>query len=467
MAQNSAQRTRDQLLRAGWTTEQIDEERSHYPRSSGQNHPVPSVASGSYCSYSTSVQSQSVGSQSNHPSVRNTEEPREYISYSANIVQPQPVYAAGNTNLPDYSSGVHTVHSSDLRAASIVDPREVQAQGYGNAAIVYAAAQSATRHFVDDQAHGQHQGYYPLERQGSIRPGTVGTPVGIEQLKTEIPGAKAIPYRGTRDDPGERPYGIWPDSPWDSGYSPTFTGKNCNEGCVANLWEGVWRDETEEQVCLLFDHVDFYRLAYITTVHRGTVERPGFTEFSKETQDYKIINSLNDIVKILNIAGRPPGFERISQRRPGNGFTCQQVSDLLSILANKENPNRGNAFGQVLAWANSGDLSPKRVLRNVPESIVKYYGFQNHEALADKRFRWEWLIKSFLYKEDPNPDHAHWYIEGPSKGKKVRKPSESDSRTKRSTSSNTVSSDHSRRPIAFPSQDSHKPRNKRHQAEEH
>ncbi|KAJ8068438.1 hypothetical protein OCU04_003994 [Sclerotinia nivalis] len=346
---DSALWTRAQLLEKQWRPDQIDEARRLYPRPSSPSHPVESVASGDYYSYNTTLQSQSVGTQSNHPSVNygqslgsviNTEEPRGYTSYPASIAQPRPVRATGNTDFPDYDSGPHTVNSSDL-CPSVIDPREARACGYGEAANAYAVKKSETRDYVHDQARGRDQGFYLLERQGSIRPGTVGTPVGIVQLQTEIPGAKAIPYRGTRDDPGEGPYGIWPTEPWDSGYFPTFKGKKLNKGCVVDLWRGVWQDEKEEQVCLLFDHVDFYRLAYITTVHRGTVERPGFTEFSEEIGDYKTVNKLDDIVRILNNAGRPPGFGGISQKRPDNGFTYQQVSDLFSILANKRNPNRG------------------------------------------------------------------------------------------------------------------------------
>lgn len=264
------------------------------------------------------MQSQSVGPQSNRPSVINTEKPGEHPSYAANILQTQPVYAAGNTDLPEYSSGIHTLDSSDLRATSIIDSREVQAHAYGVDAINYAAAQSAARSFVDDQAHGQHQGYYQLDRQDSIGPVTVGTPVGMEELQTEIPGTNAIPYKD-----GEGPYGIWPNSPWHSGYSPTFTGKNYNEGCVADLWEGVWRNEKEEQVCLLFDHVDFYRLAYITTVHRETVKRLGSTESSRETKHRKTANSLNDIVEYSTW----PGDHQDSKEKAKEG---QRTASLIS-----------------------------------------------------------------------------------------------------------------------------------------
>ncbi|EDN93170.1 predicted protein [Sclerotinia sclerotiorum 1980 UF-70] len=159
------------------------------------------------------------------------------------------------------------------------------------------------------------------------------------------------------------------------------------------------------------------------------------------------------------MAGRPPGFEGKSQRRPENGFTYQQVSDLLSILADRGNPNHVKAFDWVLDWAYSDDLSPKKVLRNVPEYIVNHYGFRNRDALADKRFRWEWLIESFLYKEDRNPENTHWYIEGPSKDKKD-KASES-SGSKRDTDSSTHRSDHSRRTLGSSSHQSGKPPRKK------
>ncbi|KAF7865735.1 hypothetical protein EAF04_005901 [Stromatinia cepivora] len=468
---SSALWTRAQLLDKQWRPDQIDEARRLYPRPSSPTHPVQSVASGDYYSYNTSLPSQSVGLQSNHPSVNygqslglviNTVEPRGCTSYPESIAQPRPVRATGNTDLPDYASGVHTINSNDLRA-SVIDPREAQTYGYGEAANAYAATKSKTRDYVHDQAHGRDQGFYLLERQGSIRPGTAGTPVRIEQLQTEIPGAKSIPYRGTKKDPGEGPYGIWPTEPWDSAYFPTFRGKKLNKSCVVDLWKDVWQDEKQEQVCLLFDHVDFYRLAYITTVHRGTVERPGFWEFSEEIGDYETVNKLDDIVKILDNAGRPPGFGGISQKRPDNGFTYQQVSDLFSILANKKNPNRGKAFSQVLNWVNTHEFSPKRVLRNVPETIVRYYGYSYQDALANKRFRWEWQIESFLYKEDLNPKKARWFIEGPSKDKKDE-PSGSGAPGKHSAHS---SSRHSRHSHTSTSHHSHKPPHKKRQTEEY
>lgn len=152
----------------------------------------------------------------------------------------------------------------------------------------------------------------------------------------------------------------------------------------------------------MFDHVDLYRLAYITTVHLGSVERPDtIVEGMVAAGGGDLINWLRDIVAILNEAGRPPGFGGVSHRRP-EAFTEEQVRALFAIMANKGNINRGKAFQILEGWVWLSGWSPRLVLRNVPETIVSHWKHSYQTALTDRALRWDWRIKEFIYEETVN-----------------------------------------------------------------
>ncbi|THV51383.1 hypothetical protein BGAL_0112g00030 [Botrytis galanthina] len=277
------------------------------------------------------------------------------------------------------------------------DPQEVQDYGTLEAAHNYAQRQSNTRDFVESQ----RQISPPSRAPSSIHPQSTGSPATWEQLHTEIPGAKYIPLKDK-----EPPYGTWSTVPWDSGYNPGFQkAYPHNEGPVADLWRDTWQGQEgceEERICLMFDHVDLYRLAYITTVHLGSVERPDtIVEGMVAAGGGDLINWLRDIVAILNEAGRPPGFGGVSHRRP-EAFTEEQVRALFAIMANKGNINRGKAFQILEGWVWLSGWSPRLVLRNVPETIVSHWKHSYQTALTDRALRWDWRIKEFIYEETVN-----------------------------------------------------------------
>ncbi|KAI9640982.1 hypothetical protein NHQ30_010825 [Ciborinia camelliae] len=233
--------------------------------------------------------------------------------------------------------------------------------------------------------------HQPWNKDPSNSPSVSGVVTTAADLNAAIPGSECIPTNS-----GELPYGEWDPEPWESTYDPE---ENDNK-LVVDLWgkpDRVWRDNHEEQVCHMFDHVDLCRLAYITTTLFGTVEEPE-----------QLLNTLNDIVTIFNMAGRPPGFLKTTKMRPANGFTEKQVSDLFYILASFDNPHREKAFCSALTWLYSVRLSARKVLRGVPEAIMDYFGYTtNLEARAATRLNWAWRINKFIYDEDSS---GEWFV---------------------------------------------------------
>ncbi|KAF7935397.1 uncharacterized protein EAE97_008304 [Botrytis byssoidea] len=363
--------TYDEYRRANWSRNEII---------SGAAGPVlgriplegePSLASGDHHSYTPSYDSQHYLSGSQH-SYSNTETPAVYTAdpgrqYGStfdnpNIAQPQP---QTTQQFQQHSSPLLSMNSSAFNP-SIIEPQQVQNYGSLAAAHNFAERQTTTRDFVE---------LYRFT-------GNLGT-VTKEPL-----------------------YGIWSPVPWDSGYNPAFHSPYPhNKGPGADLWRDTWQGQEgceEERICLMFDHVDLYRLAYITTVHLGSVERPDtIVEGMTGPDGGNLVNWLRDIVAILNEAGRPPGFGGVSQRRPG-AFTVEQVRSLFAIMANRNNINRGKAFNILEGWVWLSGWSPRLVLRNVPETIVSHWNHSYQTALTDRALRWDWRIKEFIYEETVN-----------------------------------------------------------------
>ncbi|TGO55218.1 hypothetical protein BCON_0095g00320 [Botryotinia convoluta] len=405
MSDNTVPHTYDEYRAATWSRDAIISGRAGPVQGRIPLEDEPSLASGDHCSYPLSHESQSLVSGSHYssghsgqysnagtPVIYTADPGRQYRPTldSSNIAQPQPQTAQ---QFQHYSPPPPYINSSALNP-SIIDPQEVQ--GYSSLAAVhnYAQGQSATRDFVE----GQRELSPPTRQPSSIYAQSTGSPATWEQLQTEIPGAKYIPVKD-----GESPYGTWSAVPWDSGYDPEFQKTYPrNKGPVADLWRDTWQGQEgceEERICLMFDHVDLYRLAYITTVHLGSVERPDtIIEGMTAPEGGDLINWLCDIVAILNEAGRPPGFGGISHRRP-DAFTEQQVRDLFAIMANRDNISRGNAFNILERWVWLPGWSPRQVLRNVPETIVSHWKHNYQTALMDRALRWDWRIKEFIYEE--------------------------------------------------------------------
>ncbi|KAF7886718.1 uncharacterized protein EAF02_003365 [Botrytis sinoallii] len=405
---NRVAHTYDELRDLYWSRDQIISGEAGPVRGRIPEEYEPSLASGEHYSYPSSHLSQPLASGS-HYSSGNYGQNSNAGQYgptfdNLNIAQPQPQTAQ---YFQQYSPPPPSINSSDLNP-SIINPQEVQDYGSLAAAHNYAQRQQGARNFVEDQ----RQLSPPTRGPSSIYAQTPGSPATFEQLQTEIPGAKYIPLK-----PDEPPYGVWSTVPWDSGYFPGFKKTHPNKGVVADLWIDTWQGEEgceDERICLMFDHVDLYRLAYITTVHLGAVHRPdtiveGMQGTGPGGSDQ--VNTLGDIVAILNKAGRPPGFGGVTHRRP-NAFTEEQVRRLFGIMANKNNINRGKAFRSVEKWALSSLWSPRLVLRNVPETIVNHWKHTYDSALRDKGLRWDWRIKEFIYVEtvDSKGD-AQWTLE--------------------------------------------------------
>ncbi|KAF7932216.1 hypothetical protein EAE99_003456 [Botrytis elliptica] len=408
MSYNRDAHTYDELRGFGWSRHEIIGDQAGPVRGRIPEEYEESLASGEYVSYSSSQLSQPFASGSNYSSGnygQNSNTGQYGPTFdNLNIAQPQPQTAQ---HFQQYSPPPPSINSSDLNP-SVINPEEVQNYGSLVAAHNYAQRKQDTRHFLGDQ----RQLSPPTRGPSSIYAQTPGTPTTFEQLKTEIPGAKYIPRQTN-----EPPYGEWSTDPWKSGYFPDFNKTRPNKGVVADLWIDTWQGKAgceDEKICLMFDHVDLYRLAYITTVHLGAVHRPdtiveGLQGTGPNGSDP--VNTVGDIVAILNKAGRPPGFERVTHLRP-NAFTEEQVRSLFAIMANKKNTKRDKAFRNVEQWALRPSWSPRRVLRNVPETIVNYWGHTNDKALRDPGLRWDWRIIEFIYVETPDIEgNAQWILE--------------------------------------------------------
>ena len=251
----------------------------------------------------------------------------------------------------------------------------------------------------------------------------------MERLPAVIPTFKEkgeLPY-GENDYPAE----------WDSEYNPAFDFKG--QGPVTTLWADVYKTDEDMRICHLFDHVDLFRLMYIVTTLNSTVDcwedDPTCLRFATE---------------ILNIAGRPYGFNFVSHLRPANGFTVEQVEGLFRIMSDRANKKRGAAVERINEWLNWNNKlikkkeeearksehstkygnkykykspsptsstpkpypywSPKKLLAGLPEAIMNYFGHGYNAAVEDKRLCWQWKINYFLYREKGTSDQLIWYL---------------------------------------------------------
>ncbi|TEY53298.1 hypothetical protein BOTCAL_0249g00090 [Botryotinia calthae] len=243
----------------------------------------------------------------------------------------------------------------------------------------------------------------------------------------------------TFEEKGELPYGEndYPAN-WNSEYNPAFYAED--QGSVAVLWAGVYKTDEDMRICHLFDHVDLFRLMYIVTTLKSTVDcwedDPTCVRMATE---------------LLNIAGRPYGFNFVSHLRPANGFTVKQVEGLFRIMSDRTNKNRGAAVERINEWLNLNNKvikkkeeearkskhnmakygnsskhkspshtsstpkpypywSPKKLLAGLPEAIMNYFGYDYNAAVKDKKLCWEWRINYFLYREKGTSDQLKWYL---------------------------------------------------------
>ncbi|KAF7889200.1 hypothetical protein EAF00_009500 [Botryotinia globosa] len=319
-----------------------------------------------------------------------------------NLLHPQPVRLAPPPQ-PQYSSGVNTITSSMLRA-SIVDPQDVAYLAPG----ARAGSTSTTSH--------THGSWPPTNPLNTPRPLTGEPSVSYEDISIRSPAHVPL-------EEGELPYGE-DDYPkdWQSFYDPGFD--KSGGGPVHVLWYGVWETDAEMKACQKFDHVDLYRLMYIVTTLRSSVDCWINDEIC-----------LQMTVTILNQASRPRGFFTVTKQRPkGGNFTFDEVRELFRILANRKNPKRDKAVSRLRPWIEKGNegfkkkiakertqqfyhpyttlfplWSPKRLIQGLPEMIISHLHHDNASAAADWRLCWQWRPNAFLYCEKPTENHV-WYI---------------------------------------------------------
>ncbi|KAG4028101.1 hypothetical protein MFRU_024g00710 [Monilinia fructicola] len=227
----------------------------------------------------------------------------------------------------------------------------------------------------------------------SLEPQSPGEPVTLSSLAW--PPMDLVP--------GEAPYGQADHFPEGSKYSPVSKLKPAycpNDDNVAALWRGAITNEKEQEWVKRWDHVDFYRLVYITVVLRGDVTRHH--------------DSLNDQYLLQNIAAifnqassgnanRPPGFEKVLSNRRSK-ITMGDLQQLFILLNDRTNPCRGEPLTISLHWAKDrewGTFSPKMVLNGVPEAILAHFRLTYAESCQNPRkFRWErGFLPCFQYQD--------------------------------------------------------------------
>lgn len=295
----------------------------------------------------------------------------------------------------------------------------------------------------------ENRSFTPDSSDYAMLPTHPGTPSGLtdtsaasyQDVMTRFP-ATVFTYK----EQGELPYGV-DDYPanWNSGYDPRFNSEG--QGPVADLWADVYRTEEEMGICCLFDHVDFYRLTYIITTLSSTVD------CIEDDQ-----TCVRMATEILNSAGRPYGFNIVSNLRPTGGFTVEQVGGLLRIMSDRSNINRGAAVGRINGWLKVNNnlvqerekqkrrereerareskdnkkhrksskhkspsptsftpkpypyWSPKKLIAGLPEAIMHYFNYDYQAAVADKRLCWHWRTDYFLYREKGDGDRLIWHL---------------------------------------------------------
>ncbi|KAF7926350.1 uncharacterized protein EAE98_006645 [Botrytis deweyae] len=223
---------------------------------------------------------------------------------------------------------------------------------------------------------------------------------------------------------GEAPYGF-PDS-WipntafaktrwvhmpkagepDYGYSPV------TKNLMKEFWQAATADEEESLICRRWDHVDFFRLVYLTVT---LVRNVSMNTVSDEDE-----GMLERIATIFNMASprthnRPPGFFRTLDNRH-KLVDVPILRQLFQILNNQNNPNRNDPLIRVMAWSTRRGVSmitPKRVLNGIPEAIYAYFNMTFQQCNAQKSyFRFDsshYLMAFQHYDGDSN-----WRLLGPS-----------------------------------------------------
>jgi hypothetical protein len=172
---------------------------------------------------------------------------------------------------------------------------------------------------------------------------------------------------------------------------------------VADLWDGVWngrpgghiRDLT---VCRLFDHVDFYRIVYITLVHQSSVLNENERLFWR-------------FADILTKAGRPTGYmQTLYSRYPTRiggewNYDAEEISQLFKVLRMKnfvggDRAFRGDkAFRRLMFWVQRRPKLSANVLNGLPEAILAIENESQKMGNAPYELKWDCYPRSFMYMD--------------------------------------------------------------------
>ncbi|TGO41101.1 hypothetical protein BHYA_0026g00070 [Botrytis hyacinthi] len=274
--------------------------------------------------------------------------------------------------------------------------------------------------FVPEGSHFSHgsSAYSGNHLHGTRQPtGEVASP-GLPVMEVEL----NHPRMDLID--GEAPYGFpdlwipntafaktrWVNIPVtgepDYGYFPM------TKHLMKEFWQGAAADEEDSWFCRRWDHVDFFRLVYLTVTLVGNVS------MNTTSKDDECL--LQNIATIFNMASplthnRPPGFFRTLGNR-NKQVDVPMLRQLFQILNNQHNPNRSDPLIRVMEWSKRKAVSlitPKRVLNGIPEAIYACFNMTFQECNAQKwYFRFDsshYLMAFQHYDGDQN-----WRLLGPS-----------------------------------------------------
>jgi len=216
-------------------------------------------------------------------------------------------------------------------------------------------------------------------------------------MNTRIPArlpANIIPA------PGEEPDTEEEDPQPDLSYNPHKRSKVYMQNVVYDLWEGVYEAESWMtprdfrklgQLCMKFDHVDFYRLVYITLVHQSSVY----------TEDESL---LLRFAKILKRAGRPKKYmqtllTRYRSRTDQWNYKAKEISDLFRILRNSNFIGHDKAFRRLIFWIQRRSKLSANVLDGLPEAILAIESESQKEGNDSYELKWDCYPRSFMYED--------------------------------------------------------------------
>ncbi|KAF7889201.1 hypothetical protein EAF00_009501 [Botryotinia globosa] len=181
---------------------------------------------------------------------------------------------------------------------------------------------------------------------------------------------------------------------------------------MKEFWQGAAVEEEKSWFCRRWDHVDFFRLVYLTVTLVGNV--------SMTTTSNADECLLQNIATIFNMAShstqnRPPGFFRTLGNR-NKQVDVPMLRQLFQILNDQENSNRNDPLIRVMEWSKREGVSlitPKRVLNGIPEAIYGHFKMTFQQCHAQKwyfRFDSSHYLMAFQHYDG----HPNWRLLGPS-----------------------------------------------------